>query len=249
MTRPLSSSSMRSSFCVSSSFREVMGMPVQRAMTSSMSSFVTSTMMSSSSSTSGEELSAGREGGGGGVEAPRRGAVAFVVEALARRGVAALAQFDARASLVDHVDGLIGEEAVGDVAVRLVDGGLDGVVGVAHLVERLIPLAHAVEDGDGLLLARRRNLHRLEAALQRAVFLNRLAELGGRRRADALDLAARKRRLQNVGRVERAFRTPRADERVQLVDEDDVLRVLDQLAHDLLQTLLELPAVLRARDD
>src|SRR5205085_1385672 len=39
------------------------------------------------------------------------------------------------------------------------------------------------------------------------------------------------------------------DERVQLVNEDDVLRVLDQLAHDLFESLLELPAVLRACDD
>jgi hypothetical protein len=36
---------------------------------------------------------------------------------------------------------------------------------------------------------------------------------------------------------------------VQLVNEDDVLRIVDQLAHDLFQTLFELSAILRARDD
>src|SRR5215212_7193620 len=166
MTRLRSSSSMRRSFCVSSSFREVMGMPVQRAMTSSMSSRVTSTDMMSSSSSASAEL-------------------------------------DARAGLVDDVDGLVGEEAVGDVSVRLVDGGLDGLVGVAHLVERLVALAHAVEDGDGLLLGRRRDLDGLEPAFERAVLLDGLAEVGGRRGADALNLAARERRLEDVRRVER----------------------------------------------
>src|SRR5918992_534763 len=75
---------------------------------------------------------------------------------------------------------LVGEEAVGDVAVRLVDGGLDGVLGVAHLVERLVALAHAVEDVDGFFFRRRRDFDGLEAALQRAVFLDGLAELGRR---------------------------------------------------------------------
>jgi predicted Zn-dependent peptidase len=42
------------------------------------------------------------------------------------------------------------------------------------------------------------------------------------------------RGLQNIGGVERALCTSSADQRVQLVYEDDVVRVLDQLAHDLL---------------
>jgi hypothetical protein len=71
----------------------------------------------------------------------------------------------------------------------------------------------------------------------------------GRRRADAADLAARQRRLQDVRRVERALRPTRADQRVQLVDEDDDVRVVGQLLHDRLEALFELTAVLRAGDD
>src|SRR5262249_55000499 len=106
-----------------------------------------------------------------------------------------------------------------------------------------------VDDLDRLVLGGRRHLDGLEAALERAVLLDRLAELGGRRRADALQLAARERRLEDVGGVERPLGRARADARMELVDEDDELRVLDELAHDRLQPLLELAAVLRAGDD
>ena len=73
--------------------------------------------------------------------------------------------------------------------------------------------------------------------------------LGRRRRADAADLAARQRRLEDVGGVERAFGRSRAHQRVQLVDEHDDVRVLGELLHDRLEALFELPAVLRAGDD
>src|SRR5207244_9650835 len=89
----------------------------------------------------------------------------------------------------------------------------------------------------------------LEAALERGVALDVLAELVERRRPDALQLPARERRLEDVGRVDRALGGTRADERVQLVDEqDDVVRVTE-LLDDLLEALLELTAVLRARDE
>ena len=57
------------------------------------------------------------------------------------------------------------------------------------------------------------------------------------------------RRLEDVGGVERAFGRPRADQRVQLVDEHDDVRVVGQLLHDRLEALFELTAILRAGDD
>ena len=76
-----------------------------------------------------------------------------------------------------------------------------------------------------------------------------LAVLVERRRADAVQLAARERGLEHVGRVDRAFGAARADERVQLVDEeDDVAAGLGDLRQHGLQPLLELAAVLRARE-
>ena len=113
----------------------------------------------------------------------------------------------------------------------------------------LVAILHAEQDLDRLALARRIDLDRLEAALERAILLDVLPVLGRRRRADAADLAARQRRLQDVGRVERAFGRTRADQRVQLVDEHDDVRVVGQLLHDRLEALFELTAILRAGDD
>jgi hypothetical protein len=55
--------------------------------------------------------------------------------------------------------------------------------------------------------------------------------------------------LRMLAGVERAFRRTRADERVQLVDEHDDVRVLGQLLHDRLEALFELAAILGAGDD
>ena len=85
----------------------------------------------------------------------------------------------------------------------------------------LVLLAQPLEDLDRLVDRGRIDDDRLEAALERAVLLDVLAVLVERRRADALQLAARQRRLEHVGRVDRAFGRAGADERVQLVDEQD----------------------------
>ena len=159
-------------------------------------------------------------------------------------------QLHLRAGLVEDVDGLVREEAVGDVAVRLVHRRLDRLGRVPDLVELLVPLLDPLED---LEASRPRSaavtLDRLEAAQEGAVLLDVLAVLPDRRRADARDLAARERRLQDVRRVERALGGAGPDQRVDLVDEDDDVRVLVQLADDSLESLLELAAVLRAGDD
>src|SRR3954471_21221280 len=163
--------------------------------------------------------------------------------------VAGLAQFGAGAGLVDQIDRLVGQEAVGDVAVRLVDRRLDRLARVLDVVERLVAILDADQDIDRLALARRVDLDRREARVERAVLLDVLAVLGRGRRADAADLAAAQRRLQDVRRVERAFGRSRADQRVQLVDEHDDVRVLGQFLHDRLEALFELAAVLGAGDD
>ncbi len=163
--------------------------------------------------------------------------------------VARLAQLGARAGLVDEIDRLVGQEPIGDVAARLVHRGLDGFARVLDVVERLVPILHAEQNLDRLALGRRIDLDGLEAALERTILFDVLAVFGRRRRADAADLAARQRRLQDVGRVERAFGRTRAHQRVQLVDEHDDVRVVRELLHDRLEALFELPAILRARDD
>jgi hypothetical protein len=154
----------------------------------------------------------------------------------------------ARAGLVHHVDGLVGQETAGDVAVGELGGGLDGLVGEGGLVVLLVLAADALEDEDGVVHGGRLDLHGLEAAVERGVLLDILAVFVERGRADALQLAAAEGGLEDVGGVHRALGGAGTDDGVQLVDEeDDVLGALD-LVHHGLDALLELAAVFGAGD-
>ena len=111
----------------------------------------------------------------------------------------------------------------------------------------LVLLLESAEDRDGVLHRGLADHHGLEAALQRRVLLDVLAVLVEGRGADTAELAAGQRRLEHVGRIHGAFRGPRADQRVELVDEaDDLALRLGDLAEDGLEAILELAAVLRA---
>ena len=121
-------------------------------------------------------------------------------------------------------------------------------VGNRDLVVLLVLAAKTLEDLDSLIDSRRLDDDRLESALESSVLLDVLAILVERRCTDALKLAARKRRLEHVARVDRAFGGTRTNERVQLVDEQDDVLVLRDLVHDRLEALLELAAILRSRD-
>ncbi len=157
------------------------------------------------------------------------------------------AQLHPGAGLVQQVDGLVGQEAVGDVAVGQVDRGLHGLLGVAHPVEQLVAAADALDDAQALGLVRGVHRHRLEAPHQAAVLVDVLGVFLVRGGADALDLAPAEGRLQDVGRVQAALGRARADEAVDLVDEEHHAGVLAGLGDDGLQALLELAAVLGAR--
>ena len=149
--------------------------------------------------------------------------------------------------LVDQVDGLVGQEAVGDVAVAQRRGGDQRGVLDVDLVVQLVALLEPAQDRDRVLHGRLADEHGLEAALQRGVLLDVLAVLLQRRRADGAQLAAGEHRLEQVGGVDRALGGARADDRVQLVHEqDDAAAGLLDLGQDRLQALLELAAVLRA---
>ena len=123
--------------------------------------------------------------------------------------------------LVDEVDRLVGQEAVGDVPRGELGGGDEGRVLDLDLVVDLVPLLQASEDGHGVLDRRLADEDGLEPALQGRVLLDVLAELVERRRADAAQLAPGQGRLEQVGGVHRAIRLARADDQVQLVDEED----------------------------
>jgi hypothetical protein len=83
----------------------------------------------------------------------------------------------ARAPAVDHVDRFIGQEPVGDVALRQLRGRVDRLVGNHHAVMVLVLLAQALEDLDRFIDRGRLDHDGLEAALEGAVLLDVLAVL------------------------------------------------------------------------
>src|SRR3989442_226797 len=136
----------------------------------------------------------------------------FVSPARLRRVARAIADFaivhapsqlDPRAGLVDHVDRLVGKEAVGDVAVGQGHGGSQAFFAVAHLMELFVALLDAAKDQERFVLGGRVQPDRLEAAHQRPVLLDVPVVVLRGGGADALNLAARQGRLDDAGRVER----------------------------------------------
>ena len=154
-----------------------------------------------------------------------------------------------RRRLVHEVDRLVGQTAIGNVAMRQAHRRLQSLVPNLRVVKRLVLRAQSVEDLLRLLRRRLLDEDALETPLQRRILLEILLVLLQRRRADDLHLAARKGRLQDVRGIKRAFRCARPDERVHLVDEEDHIAALHDLVDDALQAFLKLAAVLRARHE
>jgi hypothetical protein len=154
-----------------------------------------------------------------------------------------------RGRLVHQIDGLVGQKAVGDVAVRQGRGRNQGGIGDPHAMVHLVFFLEAAEDRDGVLHRRLGHEHRLEAAGEGGILLDVLAVFIERCGADAVQFAAGQGRLQEVGGIHGAFRLAGADKGVHLVDEqhDAAGRGLD-LGQHRLQPLLELAAVLRPGD-
>ena len=91
--------------------------------------------------------------------------------------------------LVDEVDGLVGQEAIGEVAIRQHRGADERRVLDAHTVVHLVALLETAQDRDGVFDARLADVDLLEAALERRVLLDVLAILVERGRADHAQLA------------------------------------------------------------
>src|SRR5215210_1510165 len=113
----------------------------------------------------------------------------------------------------------------------------------------LVALLQPAQDRDRVAGVGLADEDRLEAALQSRVLLDVLAVLVEGGSADGAQLPAREHRLEQVRRIDRALRRAGSDDRVELVHEEDdlALRRLDLLEHGL-EPLLELAAILRARE-
>ena len=173
----------------------------------------------------------------------------FPVEGVDLLGHGVHLQTQPRGGLVHQVDGLVGQEPRGDVARRKLDGCHDGLVLDPHLVVVFVTLLQAAEDRDGVLLRRLVDHHLLETAFEGLVLLEVFLELVERRGSDGPQLAPRKGRFEDVRGIHRPRRLAGADQRVDLVDEEQYLALAGRnLLHDGFQTLLELALVLGACD-
>ncbi len=150
---------------------------------------------------------------------------------------------------VDQIDGLVGKLSPGNIAVREARRRHQGIVADTDAVVDLVALFQAAQNRHGVVYRRLAHEYRLEPAFQRLVLLDALAVLVERGGADAAQIAARQGRLEHVGRVDRALGRARADQGVQLVDEQDDLALgrRDLLEHGL-EPILEFAAELGARN-
>src|SRR5574344_991117 len=149
--------------------------------------------------------------------------------------------------LVDQVDSLIRQVTVRDVPRRKLHGGDKGAIVQTHAVVRLEAFLHAAENRNRIVLAGLENHHGLEAAFERRILLEVPAVLLRRRRADAVQFAARELRLEHIAHVHAAVGLARAHDRMNLIDEEERVAVLLQSLQNALQAFLEIAAVLSAR--
>jgi len=157
-------------------------------------------------------------------------------------------QVNTGSHLIEHVNGLVGQETIGDVAVAELHTGNDGLVAVRHIVELLVFGLDVAEDMHRFILGWRIHHHLLETAVERAVFLDVLTILVERGSTDALEFAACEGGLEDIGGVERARSPAGTHHGVYLVNKENHIAVTLQLGHDSLDTLLKLTAILGARN-
>ena len=145
---------------------------------------------------------------------------------------------------VDQVDGLVGQEAVADVAMRERGRGHNGGVLDAHVVVRFVAILEPAQNRDSVFNVGLADVDDLETALEGGVLLDVLAVFIQRGCADGTQFAARQGGLEHVAGVDGALGSACADQRVQLVDEENdfAVRFFDLLEHGL-EAVFKLAAI------
>src|SRR6185437_5510130 len=154
-----------------------------------------------------------------------------------------------RAGLVDDVDSLVGHVPLVDMTRSKLSGGLQRIHGVGNAVMLLEPRLQTHQNLDGLGHRRHHDIDLMEASRERVVLLEDAAIFLIGRRADAPDLTIGEHRFDEVGSIHDTTRCgTRADDGVDLIDEQNRARLFLQLGDDTLQTLLEITAIFRTRN-
>ena len=122
-------------------------------------------------------------------------------------------------------------------------------IGDLHAMVHGVALLEPAQDRDGVLDTGLADVYFLKTPLQCGVLLDVFAIFIERGRANAVQLAARQRRLEHIARVHRAFGLAGTHYGVQLVDEkNDIAFFLGQILEHGLEPLLEFATKLRAGD-
>ena len=148
-----------------------------------------------------------------------------------------------RACFVHHVQSLVGQASVGEIALRHSDAGCQGFLPVMHPVVIFVVGEHPVQDFGSLSGGGRIHQDFLEASFQSAVLFDDLAELIKSGCAYALELAPCKGRLEYVGCIQTARCPAGSDHRVNLVYEEYDVRIVPCIFDNLLHSLLEIAPV------
>ena len=158
------------------------------------------------------------------------------------------ADLERRAHLVDHVDGLVGQEPVVDVLGGQFGRGLECVGRIFHAVVFFVVRLESLEDFDRVFDARLVHFDFLKAARQRAVAFEVTPVFLIRGGTDAAQLARLQGRLEDVRGVHGpAAGRARAHDGVDFVDEQNRPRLGVERLEDGLEALFELAAELRTR--
>ena len=149
--------------------------------------------------------------------------------------------FDLGRRLVNQVDSLVRQEAVGNVAVAQLGRRDDGRVGDIDAVVHLVALLEAPQNRHGGFHGGLTDQDFLEAALQRGVFFDVLAvfiEGGG---THAMELAAGQRGLEHIAGIHGALGLASAHHGVQFINKNNGLAlILRQVFEHVFQALFEL---------
>ncbi len=148
--------------------------------------------------------------------------------------------------LVHQVDGFVGQEARGDVAVGELHGRHDRLVFDAYLVVVLVPLLQAAQNGDRVEGGRFVDHHLLETSFQCLVLFEILLVFVEGGRTDGAQFTPCEGRLENVGSIHGTLTLTGAYKGMYLVDEKEYLALGGgNLLDDGLEPLLELALVFR----
>ena len=157
-------------------------------------------------------------------------------------------QIEARAGLIDQIDSLVGQKAVGDIALTHLGGAAAHLVRHGNTVEGFVIGTDALENFCGLGNRRFPDVHRLKTAFQSGILFDVFAVFLERGRADDLNIAARESRLENICSIHRAFGVTCTDNIVHLVDDENDVADLFDLVDQTLHAALELAAELCTRN-